>query len=71
VSHPNSPNGCWSRHGYRVERYAAQPGWPVKLRRIYAPDGALVLDGQGYDEEVGYCRVHGLMDQEATHDQGL
>lgn len=51
----NSPNGCWERHGYRVERYSVNPGAPARLRRIYAPTGELVLDGVGYDAEIRFC----------------
>ena len=56
---PNSPNGCWARHGYRVERTERAMGSPK--RDIYAPDGTLVLEDSDYDEEMAYCREHGLL----------
>ncbi|MGW8422473.1 hypothetical protein [Comamonas sp. HJ-2] len=34
-------------------------------RDIYAPDGTLVLEDSDYDEEMAYCREHGLL-QPAT-----
>lgn len=57
--HPNSPNGCWERHGYRVVRTERPMGSPK--RDIYAPDGTLVLEDSDYDEEMAYCREHGLL----------
>ena len=59
--HPNSPNGCWLRHGYRIERV----GKYGCKRNIYAPDGTLVLSDAGYDEQMAYCREHGLLLPEA------
>lgn len=59
--HPNSPNGCWLRHGYRIERVGKYGG----KRNIYAPDGTLVLSDAGYDEQMAYCREHGLLLPEA------
>ena len=56
---PNSPNGCWERHGYRVERIPKTMGSPT--RNIYAPDGTPVLKDSDYDEEMAYCRKHGLL----------
>ncbi|WP_120967369.1 hypothetical protein [Comamonas sp. lk] len=56
---PNSPNGCWDRHGYRVERIGQAMGAPT--RNIYGPDGALVLADTDYDEEMAYCREHDLL----------
>ena len=41
--HPNSPNGCWRRHGYRSER----TGKYGSARNVYAPDGTLVLASAG------------------------
>lgn len=57
--HPNSPNGCWQRHGYRSEKPAGKPF--AGVRNIYAPDGTLVLANAGYDEQMAYCREHGLL----------
>ena len=57
--HPNSPNGCWERHGYRIERIKRPMGPPK--RNIYAPNGTLVLEDSGYDEEMAYCRKNGLL----------
>ena len=56
---PNSPNGCWERHGYRIERIPAVMGAPT--RNIYNPAGTLVLADTNYDEEMTYCREHGLL----------
>lgn len=57
--HPNSPNGCWQRHGYRSERPAGKP--KATCRNIYAPDGTLVLVDADYDAQINYCREHGLL----------
>ncbi|WP_120967849.1 hypothetical protein [Comamonas sp. lk] len=57
--HANSPNGCWARHGYRVERMERPMGSP--MRNIYGPDGTLVLKDSDYDKEMAYCRKHGLL----------
>jgi hypothetical protein len=54
---PNGPNGCWQRHGYRVERIGA--GY---ARRIFSPAGELVLDCAGYEGEMAFCRANGLLD---------
>lgn len=58
-AHPNSPNGCWQRHGYRSERPAGKPNGT--RRNIYAPDGTLVLADADYDAQINYCREHGLL----------
>lgn len=55
--HPNSPNGCWLRHGHRIERV----GKYGCKRNIYAPDGTLVLTNAGYDEQISYCKEHGFL----------
>lgn len=57
--HPNSPNGCWARHGYRVER-TSRPMGPAR-RDVYGPDGALALEDSNYDKEIAYCRENGLL----------
>lgn len=60
-AHPNSPNGCWERNGYRIERSG-------KRRKVFSPDGALIFDhGQvGYDAEMEYIRLHGMLINEAA-----
>lgn len=50
----NSPNDCWNRAGYTVQRNG-------KLRTIYDNQGNAVIDRAGYDGEIEYCRKHCLM----------
>jgi hypothetical protein len=50
-----SPNYCWEKAGYRIERIERKPGAPV-LRNIYDPEGNLVLSGAGYDGEMEEIR---------------
>lgn len=57
-AHPNSPNGCWARHGYRIERIPDKFGYT--RRRIYAPDGTMVLD-DARDGEHEYIVAHGYL----------
>ena len=54
--HENSPNGCWKRHGYKVERDG-------KRRTIFAPSGELIFEHgpAGYDAEMEYCKQHELL----------
>ena len=59
IPHPNSPNGCWQRHGYRSEVPADKPHGG--LRNIYSPDGTQVLANAGYEEQINYCREHALL----------
>lgn len=56
VTHPNSPNGCWARHGYFIERKGGN-------RRVYKPNGDLLFDhGRcGYGDEMEYIIKHGLL----------
>ena len=61
--HPNSPNGCWKRHGYRTE--IARTEGSMTLRSIYAPDGTQVLANADYEMQNAYCRDHGLFLPEA------
>ena len=59
IPHPNSPNGCWLRHGYRSE---LPPGRPLaRCRNVYAPDGSLVLVAADYEKQFDYCRAKGLL----------
>jgi hypothetical protein len=54
-----SPNYCWERAGYRIERIKHKPGAPA-LRNIYDPFGNLVLSGAGYEGEMEKIRRLGL-----------
>uniref|UniRef100_A0AAU6W692 Uncharacterized protein n=1 Tax=Pseudomonas phage Aurca01 TaxID=3138527 RepID=A0AAU6W692_9VIRU len=57
---PNSPNGCFQRHGYTVERRPRKSGAGYH-RAIYAQNGQQVLSRAGYDAEIQFCREQGLM----------
>lgn len=59
-AHPNSPNGCFARHGYRIER-RPNPRGELKLRQIYSPSGEMVLCAAGYDAEIQFCRDNDLL----------
>jgi hypothetical protein len=59
-----SPNYCWERAGYRIERIKHKPGAPA-LRNIYDPEGNKILSGAGYDAEMEEIRARGL----ATDDE--
>lgn len=56
MEHPDSPNGCWKRHGYRIERDG-------KRRKIFSPHGSLIFNHgpAGYEDEMEYIRKHGLL----------
>ena len=64
MPHPNSPNGCWSRHGYRSEAPADRPS--ARCRNIYAPNGTLVLENAFYDDQMAYCIANGMLLPEAV-----
>lgn len=57
---PNSPNGCFKRHGYTVVRTPSQTG-PGFHRAVYDHNGQLVMNRAGYDAEIQFCRENGLM----------
>jgi len=61
MTHPNSPNGCWKRHGYIVHR-------DKRRRKIFKPDGELLFDHgpAGYDVEMEYIEKHGMLLTEAA-----
>lgn len=59
LPHPNSPNGCWQRHGYRSEM--PQGLALARCRNVYAPDGTLVLVAADYAKQIDYCRSRGLL----------
>ncbi|AVJ25450.1 hypothetical protein CQ006_04765 [Pseudomonas cedrina] len=56
----NSPNGCYQRHGYTVER-TPRKGGAGHHRAIYDQSGQLVLNRAGYDAEIQFCIERGLM----------
>jgi len=60
MPHPNSPNGCYQRHGYTVERTPRKSG-AGHHRAIYDQNGQQVLSRAGYDAEIQFCREQGLM----------
>lgn len=57
---PNSPNGCYLRHGYKVERAPRKSGAGYH-RAIYDQNGQQVLNRAGYDAELQFCIERGLM----------
>lgn len=57
---PNSPNGCYQRHGYTVERTRRKSG-AGHHRVIYDQNGQQVLSRAGYNAEIQFCIEHGLM----------
>ncbi len=57
---PNSPNGCFQRHGYTVERMPRKSG-VGHHRAIYDRNGQQVLNRAGYDAEIQFCAERGLM----------
>ncbi|MNM68432.1 hypothetical protein D3C81_799930 [compost metagenome] len=61
---PNSPNGCFQRHGYTVERTPRKTG-PGYHRAVYDQNGQQVLNRAGYDAELQLCAEHGLLLNEA------
>ena len=58
--HPNSPNGCFERHGYHTHRFYGAAG-NIK-RIIVAPTGHLALVNPSYDKSIDYCRKAGLLE---------
>lgn len=58
--HPDSPNGCFARHGYQVIKAPNRKG-QLKRRLIYNPVGELVLEAAGYDAEMQFCIDNGLL----------
>jgi hypothetical protein len=56
---PNSPNGCYQRHGYTVERTPRKSGSGFN-RAIYDHAGQQVLSRAGYDAEMQFCIESGL-----------
>ena len=60
---PNSPNGCYQRHGYTVVRTPSKHGTGFH-RAIYDPSGQQVLNRAGMDAEIQFCIENGLMQQE-------
>ena len=63
MPNPNSPNGCYQRHGYTVERTPRKSG-AGHHRAIYDQNGQLVLARAGYDAELQFCIDLGLMQKE-------
>lgn len=63
AAQPNSPNGCFERHGYTVVRTPRKTG-AGHHRAIYDPSGQQVLYRAGYDAEIVFCRERSLMLQE-------
>lgn len=57
---PNSPNGCYQRHGYTVERTLRKSG-VGHHRAIYDQNGQQVLSRAGYEAEIQFCAERGLM----------
>ena len=57
---PNSPNGCFDRHGYTVIRTPRKSG-SGHHRSVYDPNGQQVLNRAGYDAEIQFCRENRLM----------
>ncbi|AVD86229.1 hypothetical protein C4Q26_03315 [Pseudomonas sp. SWI44] len=57
---PNSPNGCFERHGYAVVRTPRVTG-AGHHRAIYDPNGQQVLNRAGFDAEIQFCIEHGLL----------
>jgi len=57
---PNSPNGCFSRHGYKVEREPRRSGQGYH-RTVLDPHGNQVLQRAGYEAEIQFCRDNNLM----------
>lgn len=64
MPNPNSPNGCYQRHGYTVARTPRKRG-PGSHRAIYDPNGQQVLNRAGYDAEIQFCREQGLLFDDA------
>lgn len=60
AAQPNSPNGCFERHGYTVVRTPSKSG-PGNHRAIYDKTGQQVLNRAGYDEEMNFCIANGLL----------
>lgn len=60
MADPNSPNGCFQRHGYNVERTPRKSG-AGHHRAIYDRSGQQVLKRAGYDAEIQFCHEKGLM----------
>lgn len=61
---PNSPNGCFQRHGYTVVRTPRKSGTGFH-RAIYDKAGQQVLNRAGYDAELQFCTDRGLLQVEA------
>jgi len=59
-AHPDSPNGCFKRHGYTVVRTPRKSG-SGNNRVILGPDGSEALRHAGYDGEMDFCRENGLL----------
>jgi hypothetical protein len=64
MPNPNSPNGCYQRHGYTVARTPHKSGTGFH-RAIYDPNGQQVLSRAGYDAEIQFCREQGLLINDA------
>lgn len=60
MPNPNSPNGCYQRHGYTVERTPRKSGAGFH-RAVYDRAGQQVLNRAGYDAELQFCVENGLM----------
>lgn len=59
-AHPNSPDGCFERHGYTIVR-TPSPSGNTNKRVILDPQGNEVLRHAGYEAETAFCRERGLM----------
>ena len=58
---PNSPNGCFERHGYTVVRTPRKSG-VGSHRAIYDQRCQQILNRAGYDAEMQFCRDQGLLE---------
>lgn len=61
---PNSPNGCFARHGFHIHREPKANG--AARRSIVSPSGELVLQAAGYAAELAFCVTHGLLSESET-----
>lgn len=55
---PGSPNYCWQKAGYRIEREPRKNHGT--LRKIFDPDGVQILCDAGYEAEMAEIKRRGL-----------
>ena len=55
----NSPNECWERNGYKIDRSSGR-------RQIINPNGEIIFDHgtNGYEDEMTYIIENGLLADE-------